>query len=97
MKGTGDASAQIREGITPLAHTTTDRLFAGTVVGGLLFLMLSKSPNRVAWMALGAAVGAFIIPRFVQAFRTPDDRIDWALVNPFGPAGPEPFFFLTGN
>lgn len=92
-----DASVSTSQGLVPLAHTMTDRLFAGTVVGGLLFLALGKSPNRVAWMALGAALGAFVLPRFVQSFQAPDGGVSWALVNPVGPAGPEPVFFLTGG
>ena len=79
-----ETTGTVSTGLTPLEHTSSDRMLLAGMLAGLTFLVLRDSPNRMTWIAVAAAIGAFLLPKFFKAFRLPEGGGDrWAMVNPF--------------
>ena len=80
---------------TALEPSAGDRMVMATLAAILAFMLSKNSPNRQAWLMLGAALGAFVLPKVFGAFRMADGSERWAVVNPFGSHGAEPTWWLT--
>lgn len=90
-----EVEVRARGGVQVVPTSGDDRLLWAAVVATLLFTLLRDSQHRAGWAALGAAVGAFVVPRVLAQWVDSDGLVRWAVTNPFGPLGPEPTWYLT--
>lgn len=91
-----EETVEVKGGNVELAPTSGDRMLFAALLAGLTFLLLRRWQHRTTAIAVAAALGAFVLPKFLATVReesTGKER--WALFNPFGRYGREPVAMLT--